>query len=255
MNIVLEYIKYRLKAKGRHGIHSPFVYKLLDECFQMRITPQDRALINKQIHLLKNDSRSLMVEDFGAGSHKLKKQRKVRDILRVSSSKGKYGRLLYQLSAFYKPGHLLEFGTSLGIGSLHLALGNKDGKIETVEACAATREVALEQFEAAGIKSIHSIHSTFDAYLTQTRPYPLDLIFVDGHHDGDALIGYLERLKPFMHAETLIIADDIRWSNSMLAAWNKLCQDSYFHVSLDLFRMGILSPRSGQEKEHFVVRY
>jgi hypothetical protein len=28
----IQYIQYRLKAKNRHGIHSPFVYELIDKC-------------------------------------------------------------------------------------------------------------------------------------------------------------------------------------------------------------------------------
>jgi hypothetical protein len=28
----IQYTKYRLKAKNRHGIHSPFVYQLIDKC-------------------------------------------------------------------------------------------------------------------------------------------------------------------------------------------------------------------------------
>ena len=31
-NQFIEYIKYRLKARNRHGIHSPFVYELIDKC-------------------------------------------------------------------------------------------------------------------------------------------------------------------------------------------------------------------------------
>lgn len=29
---IAAYLKYRMAAKDRHGIHSPFVYKLIDEC-------------------------------------------------------------------------------------------------------------------------------------------------------------------------------------------------------------------------------
>ena len=43
MNRFIEIIKYTWKAKGRHGIHSPFVYDLLDNCFKI---PVSRDKIN-----------------------------------------------------------------------------------------------------------------------------------------------------------------------------------------------------------------
>ena len=43
MNRCIEIIKYTWKAKGRHGIHSPFVYDLLDNCFKI---PVSRDKIN-----------------------------------------------------------------------------------------------------------------------------------------------------------------------------------------------------------------
>jgi hypothetical protein len=41
----------------------------------------------------------------------------------------------------------------------------------------------------------------------------------------------------------------------MLKAWEELTKSELFHVSIDLFRIGILTPRKQQAKEHFVFRY
>lgn len=36
LHSLIEFIKYRLKAKTRHGIHSPFVYAFIDNCLGMQ---------------------------------------------------------------------------------------------------------------------------------------------------------------------------------------------------------------------------
>lgn len=215
----------------------------------------DVAKIKKLTSALKYDNRVLLIEDFGAGSKKMGNQRKVKQLFKISSSKGKFGRLFYQLSKYYKPSSILELGTSLGIGTAHFSLGNPKGIITTIEGCKETHRVANENFQQLGITNITSICSTFQTYIDTKPTQKFDLIFIDGHHDGKALLNYCEALKPNIHDTTMIIIDDIRWSDSMLEAWGILKNSEEFNVSIDLFRMGIIVPRKGQLKEHFVLKF
>ena len=253
MKIGFEYIKYRWKAKGRHGIHSPFVYDFVDLCLKKSISSEDSKTLNRLFKQLKNNSNVIEIEDFGAGSKKLGNFRSISTIFKTSSSKGRYGKLLYQLSKHYSFTNCLEFGTSLGIGAIHLALGNPNTTITTVEACENTRKVALENFSS--FPNIHSIHSTFDEFISKNDQSILyDFVFIDGHHDGDALLRYIESLAAITHDETIYILDDIRWSDSMLNAWKKLEQSPQFHLTIDLFRVGLISKRPQQVKENFTLK-
>lgn len=226
---------------------------MVDECFRLSVKKQDKTQIQSLISFLSTDHRMIHFSDFGAGSKTLKNQRKVRSVLKTSSSKGKYAELFYRLSAFYQPHRVLEFGTSLGIGTIHFAKGNPNALITTVEACPETAEIAKENFEKAGVKNVTLHNNTFTDFLNEHTLPVYDLIFIDGHHDGNALVQYVRELKAFIHDDTFIILDDIRWSNSMFSAWNQLKNDEEFHVSIDLFRMGMLLKRPGQRKEHFIV--
>lgn len=253
MNLVFEYIKYRWNAKGRHGTHSPFVYDFVDQCMQISLDNEFIEERKKLFSSLKSENRTITIEDFGVGSKKLNNERLISQIFKTSSSKGKYGNLLYQLSAHYRPNRILEFGTSLGIGTIHFSKGNTSSRIVSIEACQATRNEALENFGKLNCTNIESIHATFSSFLKTYSGEKFDLVFIDGHHDGLALKNYLEQLNPFTHNDTLFILDDIRWSNSMFEAWKDLCLSQDYHVTMDLFRMGIILKRTQQVKEHFVI--
>jgi len=255
VNLLIHYIIYRFKAKGRHGIHSPFIYSFINNCLITKIDKNfliQRKLLFKR---LKNNSEFIQVKDFGAGSKSLGEKRKISTIFSTSSSKGKFSLLLYRITKHYSPKNILELGTSLGVGSIHLSQGNNNANTTTIEACPATHAQAQENFKQFRFSNINSIQATFDDYLDSYSSEKFDLVFIDGHHDGNALIKYLEKLKPFTHNDTLFILDDIRWSESMFSAWKKIISDPYYNVSIDLFRMGIVTPRNQQKKEHFHLKF
>ena len=256
MLIGLEYIKYRWKAKGRHGIHSPFVYDFVDKCLVTPFNKMDKEQINLlHVSLAKNE-KSIEIVDAGAGSKRLGTHRKIKDIYSTSSSKGKYGELLYRLCKHYTPKEILEFGTSLGVGTTYMSLGNPNASITTIEACPNTSEIAKENFNRIQFKeTINQVNSTFRDFLKQETSKEYDLIFVDGHHDGKALLEYMQVLDNHSNDSTLFVLDDIRWSDDMFTAWNELIDSKKYHVCLDLFRYGILIKRSHQEFESFVIRY
>ena len=253
MNIVFEYINYKWNAKGRHGIHSPFVYDLVDKVFKIDFSSSNLALLYTTFKSLKNNKKVITIKDFGAGSHKLGKKRSIQQIFKISSSKGHYGKILYQLSNYFLPKQILEFGTSLGIGTLHFHLGNPASLITTIEACPETLNFTKD-FLKDKVSTINFIESTFSDFLNQISTEKYDLIFVDGHHDGKATIDYMQKLENHSHNDTIFILDDIRWSDDMFEAWNILRNSDKYNVSIDLFRMGILIPRKQQVKEHFVLR-
>ena len=251
MNIVFEYIKYRLNAKHLHGIHSPFVYKFMKEGMNIRMNENESHEVFESVSNALNNKGEILVKDYGAQSKKLKENRTVKQIFNTSSSYGKNALLLYRLSKYFKPNRVLELGTSLGIGTMHLFLGHPEAKITSIEGCPETFNLAQKHLNA---KPIEIINSTFYDYINNLNDDKFDLIFIDGHHDGEALKYYLKLLDKHIHDNTLIVLDDIRWSNSMFACWNNLTSDKQYHLSMDFFKMGILIKRPQQQKEHFILK-
>ena len=248
--IVSEFIKYVCGSKGRHAFHSPFVYDFKDKCLTLKLNDLFLKERKKQQKGLKNDISSFKMEDFGAGSRKLQEVRIVKEVYKSAATKGVFLDLLSQLSGFYQPKQILELGTSLGVGTFALTYGN--GKITTVDACEKTQTFAKHYFPKTKAEIVF-VNDNFQHFIEKdTTVY--DLIFIDGHHDGRALKDYLKALEKNSHDETIFILDDIRWSRSMLQLWKEIISDNHYHLSIDLFKFGIVIKRHHQNKQHFVVR-
>jgi predicted O-methyltransferase YrrM len=69
---------------------------------------------------------------------------------------------------------------------------------------------------------------------------PIQVVFLDGHHDGEATIQYFNEILPYIAESCVFILDDIRWSEDMYWAWKKLCYHPRVRNNFDLFQWGIL---------------
>jgi predicted O-methyltransferase YrrM len=252
MNMVLEYINYKLKAQGRQEGFSPFVCQFIDECLTLDIPVDVKNDFKAYYNALRKSERKLEITDLGAGSKKLGNERKVSAIAKISGSRGKYGDLLYRLSAYYKPARILELGTSVGLGTWMLAKGNSRAQIKTVEGCPNTYRFVKDKLSR--IPNIECVNSSFVDFL-QSNHTQYDLIYIDGDHRGEKVKEMLDLLAPTLHDETIVIIDDIRWSKDMLDYWKQFKDMERYHLTIDLFRMGIIMNKAEAEKEDLVIKY
>jgi predicted O-methyltransferase YrrM len=148
----------------------------------------------------------------------------------------------------------LELGTSLGIATQAMSLGNPKANITTVEGCLNISEFTKTNFKKHHLENIHLITGDFNDVIKDLKPKTLDLIFFDGNHQKEATLQYFESLLPTIHNDSVFIFDDIYWSENMTDAWETIKQHSKVTVTIDSFFWGFVFFRKEQVKEHFIVR-
>ncbi len=255
MNIICEYIKYKSKAKGRHQIHSPFVYNLVDVCFELKVAPNDKRLLKKYKEKLYTDKRNYDFDFFGAGSKRKRRSTNIKKHAKNAGTKGKYWDLLYKLSSHYKPTNILELGTNFGFGTLAFKLGFPEVSIESIEGSKTLHSINQINFNSIPINKINLLNYSFESFFKQKNDTFYDIVFIDGDHIGNHLLKNIENVLKNCHSETLIIIDDIRWSTDMLLAWKQIIADKRFNLTIDLFKLGIILLMPSKEKEHFILKY
>jgi predicted O-methyltransferase YrrM len=252
-----DYLLHRLRGKSRHGTHSPFVYRLVDEVLYDFSPKSVYGEIEKVRGRLLSDNTVITVTDLGAGSLlNNNRQKKVSDIARNALKPLKLAQLLFRLAHDMQPGNMIELGTCLGTTSLYLSNAAPGAVLLTLEGCPETASVAARVFKESGTKGIRQVIGNFDDTLPDVISGldRLDFVFVDGNHQKDATLKYFEWCLPKAHENTLLIFDDIYWSQGMKEAWEVIKAHPQVTVTIDLFWIGLVYFKKGQVKENFLIR-
>jgi len=256
---ITDFFRYYFISVNEYGIHSPFVFKLLTESIYLKSKEPAFEKIEKIRSQLFADKRTIEITDLGAGSRYdgLPQHRKVSDMTRRFAKSPKYGRLLFRLVNHLKPKVMIELGTSLGISAMYQSAGNPNATLYTLEGDGATAALAVANFNAGGFNAINTITGNFNDTLPSllNRLGVVDYVFVDGNHTYQATINYFRLLKKHKQPSTVLVFDDIHWSDEMLKAWNEIQADPEVTISIDFFALGLVFFNPDFTKQRFVIRY
>jgi predicted O-methyltransferase YrrM len=261
IQLAFKYLTYYFSAsngKG-HGTHSPFVFDFIINVLNDATVYPEYGKVEELRAAMLADKRVLTINDFGAGSSvNSSRQRTISSIASSAVKPKKFGQLLYRMVKKYQPSTILELGTSLGITSEYMAMGNFRAKMITMEGAEEVAAMARQNFQEAGLLRIALVQGDFQ----QTLPNVLssfstiDFVFVDGNHRKEPTLDYFNQLLPKTGTETILVFDDIHWSSEMEEAWRIIKSHSAVRCSIDLFFIGIIFFREEfKEKQDFVIRF
>lgn len=257
MFMAKEYVSWRFKAHGKAGVHPPFLFRLCDKVFSRKNQIPEQERIESIRRKLLNDTRTIEVQDFGAGSKVSGTHlRSIAEIAKGSAKTKKWASVLYQLAAERRPAQIIELGTSLGISTLYMASAIPSGKVISLEGSANISREARKNVQDAGLSNVEIRTGHFDETLPQLleETQAVEFAYIDGNHTEAATLRYFELFKHKATDYTVLIFDDIHWSEGMKNAWEKIKRDEQVRLSVDFFQLGMVFFNRGLSKQHFNIR-
>jgi predicted O-methyltransferase YrrM len=119
------------------------------------------------------------------------------------------GRLLYTLIRASRPATVVEFGTSFGISTIHLAAAVRDngtGRVVSTELNAAKVARARASLADAGLADVVTILAGDARETLADLPGPVGFVLLDGWKN--LYLPILRQLEPRLAAGALVVADD-----------------------------------------------
>lgn len=256
MHGLIKFFKHRFHAKNRHGIHSPFVYHLLDSI----IYDFGAKAVYQEIEQLRNDllrdkRRKNHTKSASGSDHDM--QRSISVVAKSVLKPARRSRLLYRLAADLKPGTIIELGASLGITTAYLAKAAPGARFINIMEFSETLAIAEENLQKLNIRGVELQSGNTDELLPKFLDGipELDFILIDGNHSRVAILNYFKSCLPKMSKHSMMVFEDIYQSKEMNSAWTEIKSNPEVSVTIDLFWIGLVFVGRAQSKEDFFIRF
>ena len=177
---------------------------------------------------------------------------------RLRSKKPAWGVFLLTLARTLAPGRCIELGTCLGISTSFLSAGMRlagRGRLVTMEGATALAERSAKNLASLGLDNVEVVPGLFVDTLAPVLEAggPVDLCFVDGHHQEAPTLAYFDRISEHLADPAVVVFDDISWSEGMVRAWVAIRADRRVRVAVDLGSVGVcvVGPPTDEPARHY----
>lgn len=176
----------------------------------------------------------------------------------LASKMPRQAAFLYHLCKNLNSETVVELGTNVGISSAYISVALKEksdtATIHTVDISPYRQRLARELHNKHEIDNVqYYLGSFYDMLPSLLEKIDLvDIAFIDGHHQYQPTLDYLDLFIDHAKPDTALIFDDIKYSEGMRKAWSEIKQDSRLNVVLDLDYLGVCFPGSPGKEEKFI---
>jgi predicted O-methyltransferase YrrM len=128
----------------------------------------------------------------------------------------------------------------------------------TCEGSPAVADAAMRNLSSLDLYNVHLRIGNFDDTLggILSSLEKLDMVFIDGNHRMEPTLRYFHQMLPKFHEHSIVVFDDIHWSEEMEAAWQGIIEHPSVTCSIDLFFLGfVFFRRDFKVKQHFTIRF
>jgi predicted O-methyltransferase YrrM len=203
-SFVKDYVKHRVTAKSRHRLQSPFVSGLVNEViYDDTQLPVYSQIEQNKRHMLPNSRRR--------------------------GNRPKADQLLYRLAKHFKPKHIVEIGTGMGISKLYLTRALPNACITSLE------------------------HDGALKHATNKLP-PIDFAFVNYYNPAQLLICF-ELLLPKLKPDSVLIICNVYGDAQAKQNFQVIKMHPKVTATVDLFWLQLVFFKEGMVKEHFRLKF
>ena len=282
------WLRHQLTAwnTGGEGVHSPYLFEWVRMVMMDKNAYYIWGEIERCREKMLRDERELEFVDYGSaiksrslenGSKtacrlEFRDMRRVCDIARRSLAKRKYAQMLSRLVNWLGASHslengsgtayslefrgltIVELGTSLGVTTAYMAAMDSRNRVVTFEGCEAVANIAKENWKALNINNIECRVGEIDVEELVRDIEHLDVAFIDANHTYVSTCEYFDVLAGKVREKSVIVVDDIHYSEEMEKAWKAICADERVTSTIDLYQMGLVFFDKHYWKRHYTMR-
>ena len=272
------WLRHQLTAwnTGGEGVHSPYLFEWVRMVMMDKNAYYIWGEIERCREKMLRDERELEFVDYGSAiqsrSLEFRDMRRVCDVARRSLAKRKYAQMLSRLVNWLGASHrlengsgtayslefrgltIVELGTSLGVTTAYMAAMDSRNRVVTFEGCEAVANIAKENWKALNINNIECRIGKIDVEQLAQDIEHLDVAFIDANHTYEGTCKYFDVLAGKVREKSVIVVDDIHYSEEMEKAWKAICADERVTSTIDLYQMGLVFFDKHYWKRHYTMR-